>query len=284
MSPRDLLDPERLLRLRTSREARDSTRTFLCEGARFVHAARASGAEILGVVHGPRKMLGKAARLLVLRSRGVPIRAAPREEIEALSIREAPDGIVAVVRQRIAALPIRASPSDVWLALEHVRSPGNLGTLLRTASATAARGVVALDGPPETIDLFDPRVVRASMGALFALSLVRATPAELARWARRSGARVVGTSAEAVRDFRDVEYARGPTVLMLGSERRGLSPAQRELCGELVAIPMEREDSLNVSVAGSLLLYEAYRAKITRRYTDRPLRRRSGAVHEQSSR
>jgi TrmH family RNA methyltransferase len=256
------LSSEFLLRLR-AREPRDEHGLFLAEGVRFLHDAIASGADIRGLVVCPAVLASSARSLL---RRGVPIRTVDEDELRALSIRSEPDGVVCVVAQRWRSLgpPGRR---DVWLLLDHVRSPGNLGTLLRTARATGARGVIFLG---ESADPHDPRTVRASMGAIFHLALVRASSEELCAWSRRHGVRVLGTSADAVVDYRSVSYER--IVLMLGSERKGLTPRQRSLCDAVVSIPMDAGDSLNLGVAGSLLLYEAYRHRTPPR-CDRPLRR-----------
>jgi TrmH family RNA methyltransferase len=138
--------------------------------------------------------------------------------------------------------------------VEGARSPGNLGSLLRTCLATGARGVFVVgDGDP-----YDPGCVRATMGALHGLQLARATPEELARLARRDGVRVVGACPDGALDFRAPSY-RGPTVIVLGCERKGLTPAIRRACDALVRIPMVGPlDSLNLAVAGSIVLYEAF--------------------------
>jgi TrmH family RNA methyltransferase len=141
-----------------------------------------------------------------------------------------------------------------------VRSPGNLGTLLRTCLAVGARGVLVVGDA----DLYDPACVRATMGALSSLDVVRvADVAELRALARRSGARLVGTSPDARIDFRKTDY-RGTTIIAVGCERRGITRAMRDACDVLVRIPMRNViDSLNLAVAGSLVLYEAYAQRAT---------------------
>ncbi len=141
-----------------------------------------------------------------------------------------------------------------WLAVETVRSPGNLGTLLRTCLAVGARGVIVIGDA----DVHDPACVRATMGALDALALVRLAPSELVALVRRSGARLIGASPDGQLDFRLSSYTRG-TVVLLGSERRGISREMKRACDALVRIPMAGlMDSLNLAVAGSLVLYEAF--------------------------
>jgi TrmH family RNA methyltransferase len=110
-------------------------------------------------------------------------------------------------------------------------------------------------------DVHDPACARAAMGALEALDLARASPSELVCIVRRSGGGLVGASPDAVVDFRRARYRR-PTVVVVGEERGGLSETMRRACDDLVRIPMVgRVDSLNLAVAGSLVVYEVSMAR-----------------------
>lgn len=243
-----------------SRRARDSSGLFYADGVRFLVAAADAGIPIRGLVTSPRILKSTIGQMLVrrLRSRGVPeLRVAP-EELAALSHAPSnePQGVGVVMRQTWEPWASQsAEHATCWLALEEVRSPGNLGTLLRTSEATGSTGLLALGSK---IDPFDPGCVRATMGALFTRRLARATPAELAIWAKTHDVLVVGATGDATVDYRDISYSR-PVVLVLGAERKGLSPAARSACDITVRIPMVgRTDSLNLAVAGSVLLYEVY--------------------------
>ena len=146
--------------------------------------------------------------------------------------------------------------------LEAVRSEGNLGSLLRTSEAIGGAGFI-LVGP--RIDPFAPAVVRASMGALFGQTFIRTNDHSLRNWVRRHRCRVIGASPDGSAELHRFDYPR-PTILVLGEERQGLTTFQRGLCSDLVRIPMVGvADSLNLAVAGSLLLYEVYRARSARR-------------------
>jgi RNA methyltransferase, TrmH family len=149
-----------------------------------------------------------------------------------------------------------------WVVLEAVRSEGNLGSLIRTSEAIGGAGFILVGA---RIDPFDPAVVRASMGALFRQTFIRTNNVSLRNWVRRHRCRVVGASPDGSAEFHRFDYP-GPTILVLGEERRGLTPFLRDLCSDLVRIPMVgAADSLNLAVAGSLLLYEVYRARSARR-------------------
>ena len=142
------------------------------------------------------------------------------------------------------------------MVVGQIRTPGNLGTLMRTACAAGAAGFIFLgDGA----DAFHPQVVRASMGAIFGLPLVRTNMTNLRRWIEEHGVQVIGASPDGELLFNRTRYG-ARVMLMIGEERRGLTVEQRALCDQLVRIPMQDNlDSLNAAVAGSLLLYEVLR-------------------------
>jgi TrmH family RNA methyltransferase len=140
--------------------------------------------------------------------------------------------------------------------VSQIRSAGNLGSLLRSSAAAGGAGLILLG---KGIDPYDPAIVRGSMGAIFRQTIVRASVAELADWVQRHRLQVVGASPDGELAYHHARYGI-PTVLLLGEERRGLDCDQRRLCTHLVRIPMAGGvDSLNVAVAGSLLLYEIRR-------------------------
>jgi TrmH family RNA methyltransferase len=164
--------------------------------------------------------------------------------------------MAAVVRQRWERLD-RVMPADglCWLAVSTLHSPGNLGTLLRTSDAVGGAGLILI-GP--NIDPYDPAVVRATMGAVFSQRFVRATLPELCRWRDWHRCALIGTSPAAADDYQAVLYPRG-AVLFIGGERRGLSEDELAACDRAARIPMVgRSDSLNMAVAGSVLLYEVF--------------------------
>lgn len=174
--------------------------------------------------------------------------------LTSVATREHPQGLVAAVRQRWTS-PAEITPRDdsFWIALDRIQDPGNLGSILRSADAFGAAGVILVDA---TADPFDPASVRASMGSIFALKLCRSDTESLLDWKRAGGWHLVGAAGAASRSFREVDYPT-PLVLFMGSEREGLTAVQQAACDDLVRIPMTgRADSLNVSVAAGILLAE----------------------------
>ncbi len=249
-----------IARLQRDRGYRDTHGLFFVEGVRNFVTAVDHGYTVDALIYSERLLVAPVARKLVrrLKRAGVPFARVSPEQFRAVSCSERASGVGAVLRQRVQSLA-QVAPGDhpCWVALTHVRSPGNLGTLIRTGAAVGAAGLILLGGG---IDPFDPAVVRGSMGGLFQQQLVRAGTEQLGQWVRRHGLLVVGASPDGALDYDEMPYTR-PTVLMLGAERRGLDQEQRALCQQVVHIPMvEGADSLNLGVAGSLLMYAVVRA------------------------
>jgi tRNA G18 (ribose-2'-O)-methylase SpoU len=140
-----------------------------------------------------------------------------------------------------------------WLAVESVDLPGNLGTILRSADAAGASGVILVgDGA----DPHDPACVRATMGALFSLKMVRCTLREFGQWARTNDVAIVGSSPHGLVSYRRF-CCRWPAGLVVGSERDGLSEELLEICNFVLRIPMRgKSNSINAAVAAGVLLFE----------------------------
>lgn len=237
------------------RADRDRTGRYVIEGARFVHVAVRSRTPIVRGFVAPEMLDRSAREAASLLRRRTDVEEIDARAFRRLSCAGEPTGVAAIVEQRWKRLerPPRDGPA-LWVAFGGLRSPGNLGTTLRTAAAAGARGALFLD---EATDPFDPVAVRASMGAVLSLPLVRVTPAHLGAWSRRTGALVVGTSAHGRRDVAHFPRHRA-TVVMLGCERKGMSRAQRRVCDVMVRIPMAPgTSSLNVAVAAGILLFAA---------------------------
>lgn len=241
------------------RKARQQSGCFLAEGIGLVGMAAQTGATIeLVVVCEELCQSEFGLRVLGELAQG----GVPRIDVSADVFGSITDdrshGLVGVVRQRqIELREVRAE--GVWIALDAIQYPPNLGTILRTCDAVGARGVILLDA---STDPFAPAAVKASRGAIFTQEVVRCRLEEFAQWkagGAGSGFRVLGTSLEATADYTKANYA-PPIILMMGSERYGLQEGHLAVCDELVKIPMlGRCDSLNVAVAASLVLYETIR-------------------------
>jgi TrmH family RNA methyltransferase len=240
------------------RRDRDATGTFFAEGERVLRSALDTGAVFEQAVYAPER-LSRTERALVetLAEQRVPALEVTPEVFDAISFREEAQSLGAVVRQRWETLSLETVGHRCWVALHNLQHPGNLGTIIRNCDAIGGDGVI-LSG--RGTDPYHPVAVRGSLGAVFTQRIVRATPADFARWARDSGCAVIGTSPEGTTDYRDADYASRPVVLVMGNEREGISREQTALCDAVVRIPMMGYvESLNLSVAAGLVLYEVLR-------------------------
>jgi RNA methyltransferase, TrmH family len=251
---------ERVKQIRKLRERKERTQTglFVVEGLRIAAEAVQLGAEVELLVVAPELLSSDFGRALVAKEqeRGRQVLEVSRAVFEGLALKENPQGIAAVVRQRWQPLDaVQLAPGKDWIALDSVADPGNLGTVLRTGDAVGTAGVILLD---HSTDPYDPSAIRASMGAVFSQRLVKTTFAEFADWKRRTGVFLVGTSDSAAEDYHLLRYPE-TLVLMMGSEREGLPEAHKQLCDAMARIPMMgRSDSLNLSVATAVMLYEVF--------------------------
>lgn len=234
------------------RAERQRSGLFWAEGCRSFFSALQYGWTVRAVVVCPRLLRSREAWCR-LRSLRVPILRVTVEQFALLTKRHEPDGIGVVCDQRWSRLiDQEPSPGDVWIALDSIRTPGNVGTIFRTGAAVGVAGVMLIGGE---IDPFDPAAIRASMGALFSTRLILTSAKALAGWKSRRDVLFVGTSPVARLDYRVAQY-RTPLVLMMGSERTGMRERQIALCDQMVRLPMSSKvDSLNLAVATSVMLY-----------------------------
>lgn len=246
------------VRALSHRRARDQTGLYFAEGIRLVAQALSVGATIQELIIAPELLKSDFARGLVERSQaaGLPCLSVTPDAFLSLPVREHAQGLAAVVRQRWFRLTeVRPTRDARWVALNEAQDPGNLGSILRTSDAVGAEGVILL-GP--STDPHDPTAVRASMGAIFTQRLVRASFAEFMSWASEHGYSVVGAAGDAAIDYHTYRYS-APFALLMGSEQHGLTAEQQVACDAVVRIPMlGGSDSLNLAVATSIILYEAF--------------------------
>jgi RNA methyltransferase, TrmH family len=253
-------DRVKAIRALREKKQRDATGTFFAEGYRLLRAGLQTGAVFEQAVLAPERLTQDEAALAeAMDELGVPILEVTPELFDVIAFREEAQAIGAVVRQRWEPLEAVSETRRCWLALHEVQHPGNLGTLIRTCDAIGGDGAI-LSGVGA--DPYHPQAVRGTLGAIFSQRIIKATQAGLAQWLPASGCLVVGTSPEGEEDYREVDYASKPVVIFCGNERVGISKTQAALCDEVVRIPMAGYvDSLNLSVATALVLYEVLRQR-----------------------
>lgn len=262
---------KRLVRLR-SRRHREAERAFLIEGFRELTRAVEAGTHIDDLFVCEELFLGTNEPGLVewVVSAGARLHRLAPVPFRKAAYRDRPEGLLAVAPQFETNLTGIALPEDgLVLVVEAIEKPGNLGTMLRTADAAHVAAVVVAD--PGT-DVFNPNVVRASLGSLFTVPLAVGTADQVMVWLREQGIDTVVTSPSARLRHWDVSY-RGPVAVVIGSEQYGLTEAWLDGRYRAVRIPMGgAADSLNASTAAGIVLFEVVRQRATRsKYDHGPL-------------
>jgi TrmH family RNA methyltransferase len=252
----------RSLRLRKYRQREG---LFLIEGIRIVEEALTGGAPVETLVYATDLLVSQRAQALLERLDPARHLVLSGDLFRTLSQRDDPQGIAATVRIQDRTLADIPLIDDLLVIVAYqLRDPGNLGTIIRTADAAGATGVVVVE---PSVDLYDPQTVRATMGSLFALPIVRVPDgAVLPRWldgVRSAGLPllVVSSSARATQLHYEADYRR-PLVLLVGSERHGLPQPVRDSADIDVRLPMVgRATSLNAAAATAALVYEIVRQR-----------------------
>lgn len=247
------------------RKQREATGLFLAEGIQPIGAAvqaaasGKTGTSIEYIFFSPELLTSDfAIRLVEDQARqGTPCFSVSGDLFRSLAEKENPQGILAAVRKKETRLEDLNPSRFPWgVALESSQDPGNIGTILRTLDGVGASGLILIDS---SADPYHPSAVRASMGALFWLPLARTSLGEFKQWARQHEYNICGASSRGNKDYRSLPGYQLPLILLLGSEREGLSPAALEACSELLRIPMQgRISSLNIAVAAGVMLYEIH--------------------------
>jgi TrmH family RNA methyltransferase len=238
----------KFVRALEQKKRRQETGLFMAEGQRALERARLAGIapDYVLATEGPQDW-GQVHDLRI--SEAVMAR---------LSAQNNPSALIGVFKQSAILSDFTQGADEVAVALEDIRDPGNLGTIMRTADAVSVRHITLVG---ESCDAFSPESVRASMGSIFGVRLSRMTAKQfdsvLAVWPGE----IVATAAQAAADYRRT-YAR-PTLLLMGSERSGLSQALAARANVAVRIPMSGgAESLNVATATAVMLYEIRRPEL----------------------
>jgi TrmH family RNA methyltransferase len=257
-----------------NRNKRQRAGEFLVQGVRPITLAARFGWRFRALIHDSQRPLSQWARDLLRDAGAVRVPMTPDLLAELGEKDEGTPELVAVVEMPADDLGrIEAGDGFLGVVLDRPASPGNIGSVIRSADALGAHGVIVTG---HAADVYDPRCVRASTGSLFALPVVRVPGhREVAAWAlaqRARGCPVVLAAADerGDKDVFDFDFTQ-PTLLLAGSESAGLSAAWRELSDVVVRIPMAgAASSLNVASATTAVLYEAARQRLLARKASGP--------------
>ena len=244
-----------------NRRHRDRERRFVVEGARELSCAADSGLT-LATLYYCEELLADGGRSVVERiaATEADCQRTNRTVFERMSYRQTPDGVLGVAPMPDLELGRLPETDDaLWLVAAGIEKPGNLGAMLRTADAAGVAGMVVAD--PAT-DVFNPNVVRASMGTLFSVPVAVGSASDVRHWLEARRIRIVAARPDAVVAYTEADLS-GAVAIVVGSEHQGLGNAWSAPGTEAVRIPMSgRADSINAAMAATVLLFEARRQRL----------------------
>lgn len=240
---------KKLLALQQKSSERREAGLFVVEGHREIEHCAAAGYEIDSVFCLDGKLDVKADRVFCVTP----------EVYEKIAYRGGTEGIIAEVRTRSLSLSdLKLGDNPLVVVLESVEKPGNLGAVLRSADASGVDAVIVCD--PLT-DLFNPNLIRSSIGGVFSVPTVACTSAEAISWLNGRGIQILTAQLQDSSLYYDVDMKRG-TAIVMGTESTGLTDVWRKAADAHIRIPMLGVlDSLNVSVSAAILMYEAVRQR-----------------------
>ena len=245
------------LNLRES-DYRKESGLFLIEGCREFRLALTSRVEIKDVFL-CSELLEITGLLAELKKKEINICEVSLEVYSKIAFGNRKEGIVAIAREpRLSLTDLKLKNNPLLVVLERIEKPGNLGAIVRTADASGADAVIASDS---IIDIYNPNAVRSSLGALFTTKVIRAEAKEIIPWLRSNSIKIICALPQADMAYTAVNF-RESCAIVLGSEDKGLGDLWKGNADNYVRIPMLGEsDSLNVSTAAGVLLYEALRQR-----------------------
>jgi TrmH family RNA methyltransferase len=248
----------------TDKKHREETGTFMAEGLKLVIDALELGWEIRTLVYAKAaksKPLVEQVAAKTVASGGLVLEVSEKV-LSSITRRDNPQMVVGIFAHRWQRLSdLSPTKGQTFVALDRVRDPGNLGTIIRTADAAGASAVILVG---ESTDPFSLETVRATMGSVFAMPVIRCSAEEFLNWQKSAGVSVVATHLAGAVDYRTVDYAKKPVVLLMGNEQSGLPDNLAKAADRTVRIPQQgRADSLNLAVATAVMLFEARRHLLT---------------------
>lgn len=246
-----------LVQLQEKAKARRQSGTFLIEGQREIMLARKGGYEIETVLFVPEMLAETAARQLACRQ--AELIEINREVYQKLAYRDTTEGIIAVAKTKSLELAdLQLGPNPLILVAEAPEKPGNIGALLRTADAAGLDAVIIAN--PKS-DMYNPNIVRSSVGCLFTNNIAAGTTEEVITFLKSKNINIYCATLQDSAAYHEQDYT-APTALVVGTEATGLTQQWRDASTKNIIIPMQGEiDSMNVSVAAAILIFEAKRQR-----------------------
>ena len=244
------------------RRHREESRLFRIEGHREIDRALDADIEFNSVIYCdsiPRFSQCEGTFNRIKSRSGIEIYAASSSVFDTLSQWQNPDGLLVIAKRPQPVLEeMRADVNDVFLVIDGIEKPGNLGSMFRTADATGCSGILISD---PVVDLFNPNVIRASLGTVFTMPCAIGDKEWIIQWLQQYHLRIVCSSPQGANSFLETPLDAG-CAIVIGSEKDGLSESWIEACDEVVRLPHEGfADSINAAMAANALLFESYRQR-----------------------
>lgn len=238
------------------KKGRDKKGLYLVEGPHLVHEALTSGSQVQAVVFAQEKGIPVDLEPWVQSTEWI---SASDDCMRKCSDTVHPQGIFAVIRKGEASIEaLLSKEAGLVIVTDGVQDPGNLGTIIRSADAAGADAVILGRG---TVDLYNPKTVRSTMGSLFHLPIIEADLLRVLPQAKDRGIRTLSASLQAKQSCYQYDF-RQSTWLIMGNEASGVAESTRQWVTDEIIIPMQgRAESLNVAMASTVLLYEAMRQR-----------------------
>jgi RNA methyltransferase, TrmH family len=246
------------------RRSRQRFHKFIIEGVREVERAVEGNIQLTEFYYCPELFSIPAHQTLLKKvyHLSIPIIELTREVFEKVSLREGPDGVLALGIPLIFTFSqLLLRPSPLLLVVESIEKPGNLGALIRTAEAVGADALFVAD---PVVDIFNPQVIRTSQGQVFKLPVIVSDNTGILKFLTEHSMQILATTPHVQKPYWSVQLTQ-PTALLIGSEKEGLSSfwLSQTSCIQRITIPMLGSgDSLNVNAAAAIILYEALRQRM----------------------
>ena len=251
-SSNELLKSIRKLKNRKERQERGN---YYIEGIRLIGEALRTGAKVQYLIVCPELVKSEYGQSLISQAEnsGIEIIQTSPEAFSSIAMKEGPQGLAAVVAMQTIDLDEVIRLGGIWLALDSIQDPGNLGSVMRSLDGMGGSGIIILD---ESTDPFHPTSARASTGALFTQKIIITSSRKFFEWKHKSRVHLVGTSCAEAVNYRKYNYPQN-MILLLGSEQKGLPQDYLANCDGVVTIPLHGSvDSLNLACAASIILFE----------------------------
>jgi len=253
-----------IIKLR-KKNKRDENKLFVIEGFREILRAIDGNIEFESLFISPKLFLGENENQIIdfFCNNKIPVYECEKSIFEKISLRERPDGLIAIAKQRhlyIGDLDkvCRGKKKILLVIVESIEKPGNLGSILRSSDGVGVDAVIVCD---QVTDIYNPNVIRASIGTVFTNVIIEADSKEVIEFIKTEKISIVATTPGAKKEYTDVDLAKNIAIAM-GSEQYGLSQVWLDMADIKVKIPMlGKADSLNVATATTIMLYETLRQR-----------------------